>query len=52
MAALLGLLELRAPVWFSLFNTAITCLNFRPQREVRIRFLNRMIHLPDELITD
>ena len=52
MAALLGLMEQRAPIWFSFFNTAITCLNFRPKREPRIRFLNRMPHLPDELITD
>jgi broad specificity phosphatase PhoE len=52
MAALLGPLEQRAPIWFSFFNTAITCLSFRPQREPRLRFLNRLPHLPDDMITD
>jgi 2,3-bisphosphoglycerate-dependent phosphoglycerate mutase len=52
IAALLGLQEYRAPVWFSLYNTAITCCEFRPEREVRILFQNRTEHLPAEMITD
>jgi broad specificity phosphatase PhoE len=52
IAALLGLQESRARVWFSLYNTAITCCEFRPEREVRILFQNRIPHLPADMITD
>jgi len=52
IATLLGLQEHRAPVWFSFYNTAITCCEFRPEREVRILFQNRTTHLPLDMITD
>ncbi len=52
MAALLGLQESRAPVWFSLYNTAITGFEFRPEREVRVLFQNRLTHLPADMISD
>lgn len=52
IAALLGLQEYRAPVWFSFYNAAITCFEFRPESEVRILFQNRTAHLPQDMITD
>lgn len=38
-------------VWFHMYNTAITCLEFNRNRVIAIRYLNRTDHLPRELIT-
>ena len=32
-------------------NTAITCLEFSDQRLISIRYLNRIDHLPPEMVT-
>jgi 2,3-bisphosphoglycerate-dependent phosphoglycerate mutase len=38
-------------VWFHMNNTAITCFEFPEKRVVGIRYLNRLDHLPHEMMT-
>lgn len=38
-------------VWFTMNNTAITCLDFVSGRETRVRYMNRTDHLPHDLLT-
>jgi broad specificity phosphatase PhoE len=33
------------------YNTAISCIDFRPDGRLDVRYLNRLDHLPPELIT-
>lgn len=51
ISALMGFEEKRAPAWFSLNNTGLTCIELRPDREPFIACQNRLAHLPLELIT-
>ncbi len=37
-------------LWFSLANTAISCIELTPER-ARIQYFNRVDHLPDELLS-
>lgn len=50
MCAVLGLDDPET-VWFSMYNTAISCIEFAADGSVAIRYLNRTNHLPGELIT-
>lgn len=38
-------------IWFHMSNTAITCLEFSDRQGVGIRYLNRIDHLPREMVT-
>lgn len=38
-------------VWFHMYNTAVTCLEFSDRQLVTVRYLNRVDHLPIELVT-
>lgn len=49
MRALLNL-DGRGETWFHMYNTAITCLEF-DGKGGGVRYLNRIDHLPDELVT-
>ncbi len=51
MAALLGFTERRPQVWFALANTGVTRIDFTPEREPFVVYLNRVEHLPAELVT-
>jgi 2,3-bisphosphoglycerate-dependent phosphoglycerate mutase len=50
MNAALGLAP-RRDVEFHVYNTSITCLEFTPANVVQVRYLNRVDHLPAELIS-
>jgi 2,3-bisphosphoglycerate-dependent phosphoglycerate mutase len=50
MHAALGL-EPRRDLDFHIYNTSISCLEFNTPRGVEIRYLNRVDHLPAELIS-
>jgi 2,3-bisphosphoglycerate-dependent phosphoglycerate mutase len=48
-----AVLELPDPegLWFHMYNTAVSCLEFSADGGVGVRYLNRTDHLPHELIT-
>ena len=50
LSTLVGLEQDRSQVWFSMYNCAITGIKFVPD-EAALIFLNRLHHLPDELVT-
>jgi 2,3-bisphosphoglycerate-dependent phosphoglycerate mutase len=49
LSALLG--ESEQPVFYHLDNTSISLLRFRRVSEISVRYLNRLAHLPPEMIT-
>jgi len=51
MCTVLNLPQEPQEVWFHMYNTAITCLDFTYNRGASVRYLNRTDHLPHELIT-
>lgn len=50
MRAVLGLPP-HEDAWFHMYNTGITCLEFDGDGSVGVRYLNRVDHLPYDLIT-
>ncbi len=38
-------------LWFSMYNTAISCIEFATDGSVAIRFQNHIQHLPEKLVT-
>lgn len=50
LRALLGESTIQ-PISYHLDNTSISLLRFRPQGDLSVRYLNRLDHLPPELIT-
>lgn len=38
-------------IWFSIFNTGISCIDFSPDGSANLIYHNRTDHLPDRLIT-
>jgi 2,3-bisphosphoglycerate-dependent phosphoglycerate mutase len=38
-------------LWFSMYNTAVSCIEFSTDGGIAIRYLNRTNHLPADLIT-
>ena len=51
MCTVLNLPQEPQEVWFHMYNTAITCLEFTYNRGASVRYLNRTDHLPHDLIT-
>jgi 2,3-bisphosphoglycerate-dependent phosphoglycerate mutase len=51
MCAALGMPTDPENINFHVYNTAITCLEFTPNGVTSLRYLNRVDHLPGELIT-
>lgn len=51
MCAALGMPADPETLWFHMYNTAITCLELGPNGATGLRYLNRIDHLPPELIT-
>jgi 2,3-bisphosphoglycerate-dependent phosphoglycerate mutase/probable phosphoglycerate mutase len=49
LCALLG--EATQPVYYHLDNTSISLIRFRRVNEISVRYLNRLAHLPAEMIT-
>ncbi len=45
------LLGASAPVWIHIYNTGLCVVDFRPDGTLGLRFVNRVDHLPEELIT-
>lgn len=50
LSALFGI-TLEAPVFFHHDNTGITWLRFRERGRIRLRYMNRVAHLPADMIT-
>lgn len=51
MCAAFGLPEDPRNLWFHMYNTAITCLEFAPRHTTGLHYLNRIDHLRPEEIT-
>ena len=49
LSALLG--ESSQPVFYHLDNTSISLIRFRRVNEISVRYLNRLAHLPPEMVT-
>lgn len=46
-----ALLDASAPVWIHMYNTGVSVVDFRPDGTLGLRFVNRVDHLPEGLVT-